>query len=152
MKKQIHLSECPSCKAQLQIRRLECGDCGLGLEGDFAQDPLFKLSAEDLHFVRLFLHCEGSIRDMEKALGISYPTVKARLASVNSRLNLTTETVLESASDSAQSTASKPAAPDSQGQGFAGKGILEKLEAGEVDFANALAAIKTLAAIKKEGK
>ena len=47
---------------------------------------LTKLSPEHLQFIQLFIHCEGSIREMEKALGVSYPTVKARLAEVKAAL------------------------------------------------------------------
>lgn len=127
MKTIQHLSQCPSCQSDLHVRRLQCDECGLALEGQFPRDPLFQLSADDLHFVRLFLHCEGSIRDMEKALGISYPTVKARLANVKNRLSSSSEVAAAPATSTANKT---------------GTSILDQLESGEVDFDTALAAIK----------
>jgi hypothetical protein len=118
-KSKIHFGECPHCQNELQIRRLECSTCGLALEGDFAKDELMKLSADDLRFVHLFLRSEGSIRAMEKALGISYPTVKSRLAQINARLG------------------APVAAPD-----IAAPDVLDRLNDGDIDFHTALNAIK----------
>jgi hypothetical protein len=50
-----------------------------------------ELDSEDLHLLRIFVACEGRIRDMEAALGVSYPTVKARLAALRTRLGLPAE-------------------------------------------------------------
>lgn len=113
------LTDCPHCHHLLSIRELECSDCGLQLKGNFQTDPMQRLGADDLMFVRLFLHCEGSIRDMEKALGVSYPTVKARLAALNAKL------------------AATPAAVKS-----APRSVLDQLADGEVDFETALKSIK----------
>ena len=46
------------------------------------------LTPDELHFLRVFIYCEGRIRDMEAALGVSYPTVKGHLASIKEKLNL----------------------------------------------------------------
>lgn len=118
MKQINQFSCCPNCENKLQVKVLECRSCGLKLEGPFAQEGGLNLNAEDMRFVRLFIHCEGSIRDMEKALGVSYPTVKARLAQVKARL------ALESADITDQ------------------KGVLDKLADGQIDFNEALKAIK----------
>lgn len=58
------------------------------MEGDFTANRLSGLPPEHLQFIQLFIHCEGSIREMEKALGVSYPTVKARLAAVKAALEI----------------------------------------------------------------
>lgn len=50
--------------------------------GQFPLPPLARLTPEHQAFIETFLHCRGVIRDVERALGISYPTVRARLDAV----------------------------------------------------------------------
>lgn len=47
---------------------------------------LSHLNSEQLHFLSVFVHCEGKIKDVEKALGVSYPTVKAKLAGLKNAM------------------------------------------------------------------
>ncbi len=63
-----------------------CTPCNLKVEAEFATNEFASLSEDDLHFLRIFVHTEGHIRDMESALGVSYPTVKARLSDLKQRL------------------------------------------------------------------
>ncbi len=70
---------CPQCQKPMQIVALGCKDCELTLQGQFASNSLMGLSEEMLHFLHVFIVCEGKIADMEKALGISYPTVKNKI-------------------------------------------------------------------------
>jgi hypothetical protein len=131
-KKPKNIHSCPSCEGALTVRVLECTDCGLRLEGSFSREPLLELDAEELAFVRLFIHCEGSIRDMEKALGISYPTVKAKLVRVRAKLGSGGAGVLERTAAPENVAAPSPAA----------KSVIEKLADGELDFNEALNALK----------
>ena len=73
---------CPSCDGPMEVRRLECPSCGLGVDGRFDAGPLARLSREHLAFVEVFLRNRGKIKDVEVALDISYPTVVARLNDV----------------------------------------------------------------------
>jgi hypothetical protein len=75
-------TECPVCHDDLLVTRLVCRNCGTGLEGRFAMGRLFQLTPEQLHFVEVFLRCEGKINRVEEELGISYPTVRSRLEEV----------------------------------------------------------------------
>lgn len=61
---------------------------GVKLEGEFELPPLARLRYEDQVFVSEFVRSHGSIKDMEKAFGISYPTVKNRLNRIASQLQL----------------------------------------------------------------
>lgn len=70
---------CPSCSAVMRVRKLECPDCGVTVEGQFDGGPLARLNAEQLSFVEVFLRARGKIKDVEEELGISYPTVVGRL-------------------------------------------------------------------------
>lgn len=73
---------CPSCDSAMEVRRLECPSCGVAVEGRFDIGLLAKLSRDQLAFVEVFLRSRGKIKDVEEELGISYPTVVARLNEV----------------------------------------------------------------------
>jgi hypothetical protein len=87
MEKRI-LQECPLCKTTLKVRVLQCPACETKIEGTF--DPplskIFSLSARDIDFIELFVRVRGNIKEMEKALGLSYPTVRSMLDRVIERL------------------------------------------------------------------
>lgn len=63
----------------ITIERIRLNDSGIAIEGDFTLPPLAGLRWEDQVFVVAFIHCHGSIKEMEQMFGISYPTVKNRL-------------------------------------------------------------------------
>jgi hypothetical protein len=65
--------------AQIAVERVRIVDSGIKVEGDFELPALARLPAEDQVFVMAFLRCNGSIKEMERVFGISYPTVKSRL-------------------------------------------------------------------------
>ena len=73
---------CPSCDTAMEIRRMECPNCGVSVEGRFDAGPLARLSREQLGFVEVFLRNRGKIKDVEEDLGISYPTVVGKLNDV----------------------------------------------------------------------
>jgi hypothetical protein len=73
-------------------------DNGIELRGEFEMPPLARLSYEDQVFVSEFVRSHGSIKEMEKAFGISYPTVKNRLVRIVGQLRLV-EVSTEHASD-----------------------------------------------------
>jgi len=75
-------TECPICHDDLLVTRLVCRNCGTGLEGRFTMEQLFQLTPEQLHFVEVFLRCEGKINRVQEELGLSYPTVRSRLVEV----------------------------------------------------------------------
>ena len=73
------LSECPVCDSRLEVTELTCPACQTTLQGKFDRPPLARLAPERQAFIETFIRCRGVIRDVERALGISYPTVRARL-------------------------------------------------------------------------
>jgi len=75
-------TECPVCHDDLLVTRLVCRNCGTGLEGRFTMGRLLQLTPEQLHFVEVFLRCEGKLNRVQEELGISYPTVRSRLVEV----------------------------------------------------------------------
>jgi len=60
----------------------------ISIEGDFKLPPLARLSTEDQLFAAVFLKTHGSIKQMEKFFGISYPTVKNRLNKISAQLDM----------------------------------------------------------------
>jgi hypothetical protein len=65
-----------------------CLDSGIAIKGEFELPPLARLRYEDQVFVSAFVRSHGSIKDMEKAFGVSYPTVKNRLNRIAEQLPL----------------------------------------------------------------
>ena len=63
-------------------------DSGISIRGEFELPPLARLRYEDQVFVSEFVRSHGSIKDMEKAFGVSYPTVKNRLNRIIGQLQL----------------------------------------------------------------
>jgi hypothetical protein len=72
-------SKCPVCESQLQISSYQCPECGTGVSGSFPPRTFDVLGEAEEDFVITFLVCSGNIKQVEKRLGISYPTVKSRL-------------------------------------------------------------------------
>jgi len=61
------------------VKKLSCSNCKTVIENDFSLSKFASLSAEQMHFVEVFVVKRGNIKEVEKALGISYPTVRGRL-------------------------------------------------------------------------
>jgi len=70
------------------VTSVRLGDSGVAIEGEFELPPLAGLRYEDQVFVGEFVRCHGSIKHMEKAFGVSYPTIKNRLNRIATRLQL----------------------------------------------------------------
>ncbi len=73
---------CPVCSRELMISSLSCNHCQTRIEGSFSSCKFCRLPVEQQEFIEVFLKCRGSIKDVEKELGISYPTVRNRLDGV----------------------------------------------------------------------
>ena len=68
------------------IERVRLVDEDIAIEGRFDLPPLASLTAEDQVFVAAFVRCHGSIKQMEKFFGVSYPTIKNRLNRIGALL------------------------------------------------------------------
>jgi hypothetical protein len=73
------ISTCPVCASELAVTRLHCRSCGTTLEGDFSVGRFGRLNRDQLVLLESFLRSRGNLRDMERELGISYPTVRSRV-------------------------------------------------------------------------
>lgn len=117
------LGKCPICGAETEVAKISCKNCNTVIEGHFQLCRFCKLTAEQKSFIDVFIKCRGNIKEVEKELGISYPTVKNRLEDVASALGYRSEP--EAAASSARR-----------------KEILEKLNAGEISVEEAIQALK----------
>jgi hypothetical protein len=73
------IATCPVCANELAVTRLHCGSCGTTLEGDFSVGRFGRLTREQHTLLESFLRSRGNLREMERELGISYPTVRSRV-------------------------------------------------------------------------
>jgi len=76
------IATCPVCAGELAVTRLRCGTCGTTIEGEFGVGRFARLTREQTQVLESFLRSRGNLRDMERELQISYPTVRARVESV----------------------------------------------------------------------
>src|SRR5947199_9808185 len=74
-------------QAAIEIERVRLVETGVAIEGPFTLPPLALLAAEDQVFVAAFVRCHGSIKQMEKYFGVSYPTIKNRLNKIGGQLS-----------------------------------------------------------------
>lgn len=116
---------CPVCGTAMQIAKLHCPHCESEISGRFAPCRFCALPEKDLRFVEVFLKCRGSIKDVERELGISYPTVRNMLDNALRALGL-------------EAQAPQPEAADAR------KAILDLLEQGEIDAKEATKRLKAL--------
>src|SRR6185312_16507570 len=80
---------CPVCSQKLALTRLSCPSCETELSGAFAQCEFCVLTDEDRDVLRVFLASRGNMKDLERHLGVSYPTARARFDDLLRRLGLT---------------------------------------------------------------
>lgn len=79
----IHvLTKCPVCTHQLKAVKLHCQSCGTQIENTFDFPKIMHLTKEQLEFVEVFIKSRGNIKDVEKELGLSYPTIRTKLDQV----------------------------------------------------------------------
>jgi hypothetical protein len=81
-------SDCPVCGAQLAIIRLGCASCGTELAGVFRPCEFCALNDKETEMLRVFLSSRGNLREVEKHLGVSYPTARLRFADLLEKLGL----------------------------------------------------------------
>lgn len=83
------LEACPSCGGTLAVRELRCPRCETEIRSWFDPCDFCRLSDEQSTFLRLFVTSRGNLSEVEKRLGVSYPTVRAKLDEVIARLTAT---------------------------------------------------------------
>lgn len=116
------LGKCPVCDGNTQVTGIVCTDCGTKIEGHFHMCKFCKLTGEQKAFLDAFIKCRGNIKEVEKEMGISYPTVRNKLEDVAAALGYKSEP--------------QPEEPGRK------KEILDKLNNGELSVEEALEMLK----------
>ena len=91
----VKIFNCPSCDERMVISELKCPKCDLRIKKDFEPCQFCQLPEDDFEFLKIFLKSQGRITDMEKLLGVSYPTIKAKIDSLLRNLGLSPLTTEE---------------------------------------------------------
>jgi hypothetical protein len=130
------ISTCPVCSSELAVTRLHCRSCGTTLEGDFTVGRFGRLSRDQLALLESFLRSRGNLREMERELGISYPTVRSRVEALVRALGFGPRAEAEGDDEAAVEFRQDPAA--------ARQSILERLARHEIDAEDAAAQIRAL--------
>ena len=81
--------QCPVCGDTLALTRLGCRSCGTELSGSFEACQYCALGGDDRELLAVFLSSRGNIKELERHLGVSYPTARARFEALLGRLGLT---------------------------------------------------------------
>ena len=82
------IAVCPVCDSRLAVTRLHCGECGTTIEGEFSVGRFGRLTREQLSLLESFLRARGNLKDLERELGISYPTVRVKVDALVRTLGL----------------------------------------------------------------
>jgi hypothetical protein len=139
------ISTCPVCTGELAVTRLRCGDCGTTIEGEFAVGRFARLTREQTAVLESFLRSRGNLRDMERELAISYPTVRARVEALVRALGFGPRDEPDAA---AAAPVAAPASATAEEIAAARRDILERLARHELSAEEAAAAVRELGRIR----
>ena len=131
------IATCPVCSNELTVTRLHCRSCGTTLEGDFAVGRFGRLNREQMALLESFLRSRGNLREMERELGISYPTVRARVDALVRALGF---------GESDTAPTDEAGVAEAGELAAARRDILEQVGRHEISAEEAAARIRTLAA------
>ena len=140
------LESCPTCGGPLVITTVRCERCATEVRSEYAPCPFCRLNSEQLSFVLLFLQNRGNLSEMEKALGVSYPTIRGKLDEILRVVTPAPPSPAPSASAAAPVAgpaggpppAPRPAAGDR-------RAVLDAIARGKLSAADGLAALRSLA-------
>ena len=135
------IATCPVCAGELTIARLHCRSCGTALEGEFGVGRFGRLDREQLALLESFLRARGNLKEMERELGISYPTVRARVDALVRSLDLGDHAADESFDAGLEDV--EPATSDDDAA-TRRREILERLARRELSAEDAAAALRSL--------
>ena len=122
------IDACPSCGSEREIREVVCTRCDTQVRSRYRPCDFCRLSEEQSTFLRLFVTSRGNLSEVEKRLGVSYPTVRAKLDEVIVRLNAAEPLREETA----------------QPSGEARRAVLQAVARGEIDPAEGVRRLREL--------
>jgi hypothetical protein len=139
------ISTCPVCEGELLVTRLHCRSCGTALEGEFGVGRFGRLSREQLSLLESFLRARGNLKEMERELSISYPTVRARVDALVRSLGLGEGEPIPDEPDADVDATTDAAVEPMTDVSAERRAILERLSRGEIDATAAATELRGLA-------
>jgi hypothetical protein len=79
---------CPVCGEHLALTRLSCPACDTELSGGFTTCEFCVLADDDREVLRVFLASRGNMKELERHLGVSYPTARARFDALLAKIGI----------------------------------------------------------------
>src|SRR5918997_346222 len=130
------ISNCPVCESQLLVTRLHCGTCGTTIEGEFTVGRFARLGRDQFALLESFLRSRGNLRELERELGVSYPTVRNRVEALLRALDLGDGNPVAAESAAAGAAGGAPVSAATR------RSILERLARRELSAEQAAAALR----------
>jgi hypothetical protein len=138
------IATCPVCSGELTIARLHCRTCGTALEGEFGVGRFGRLDREQLGLLESFLRSRGNLKEMERELGISYPTVRGRVDALIRSLGLADGAVSDADFDEDTDEEEAVEAVEAVESAAGRREILERLARREISAEEAATALRGL--------
>ena len=126
-------SQCPACGGELVITECKCTNCQMQMRGEFQSGPLAALTNDEMAFTKVFLSARGNLSEVERILGISYPTIRNKLDEINNALNR-----IDGAADTRQAKGTVAPSVSSIAAADTRKDILQKVADGQLSPAEAV--------------
>lgn len=123
------INDCPVCHHELHVTKLECSHCKTSIENTFSLPRWQLFSKEQMHFIETFIISRGNIKEVEKKLGISYPTVRGKLDDII--FIMTGSKIMQDTNSSSEKATEKSE-------------VLGRLEKNEITVDEAIALLKKL--------
>jgi len=138
------IATCPVCAGELTVTRLHCRSCGTALEGEFGVGRFGRLDREQMNLLESFLRSRGNLKEMERELGISYPTVRGRVDALVRALGFGDQSLV--AEEDFEAVVEAESFAESEDQPAACREILERLARKEIGAEEAAEALRGLGA------
>jgi hypothetical protein len=119
-------TQCPTCHSRLRVSGLRCDTCDTEVRGRFSTCEFCSLDDDQRRLLRVFLASRGNAKELERHLGVSYPTARARLDDLLAALDIT------------PSAAPPPAPPKAENR----RQVIAALAQGDLDVDAALARLE----------
>ncbi len=131
--------QCPACGGPLIITECRCANCQLQMRGEFQVGAFSTLSEDQLTFVQVFLRARGNLSEVEKVLGVSYPTIRNKLDEINKTLDRAEASSTASSAKPAQAASAKLDPTEEARQA-----VLQQVAAGKISAVDAVQKLRDL--------